>query len=135
MNSPSEIIQVPVWIRSENSGHVAEGSIWVVRWTPQERLRRAFKTGGIFFGIGVASILIPIAHFFLVPAFILSSPLVGLWVYGQKSQIQRGQGPCPDCAAELRIPAGPERFPGHDVCEKCRNGVQINLEASHPSQG
>src|SRR5512140_1627824 len=41
----------------------------VARHDPGQRTRRALKSLGIFWGLAVVSVLVPIAHFVLVPGF------------------------------------------------------------------
>jgi hypothetical protein len=52
------------------------GIAQIQEWNQKERLKRALKTLGISWGLAIVSVLIPLAHFILVPGFLLAGPFV-----------------------------------------------------------
>ncbi len=102
-----------------------EGRIRVVTWTPKDRTRRALKAWASCWGLAVLCVPIPIVHFTVLPALILTGPILAFWLNGQTSAIQGGSGPCPFCATAVPIARGPERFPATDLCSACHRELLI----------
>jgi hypothetical protein len=87
--------------------------------TPKERMNYAAKKFGIFFGLAIASVFIPVAHFFLVPLFLILSLVVGFKSYAIRYRLDLGQQlKCHQCQNELK----PSYLLGDELrikCEKC----------------
>ena len=69
----------------------------------QERMIRALKMGGLCWGFALVSILIPLAHFVLVPSFLIAGPIVGMYFYRLESMVIGGSGNCPACQKPFQI--------------------------------
>jgi hypothetical protein len=115
------------------TGKVTSGSIFIHIWTKQERLKRALKFGGLCWGLSAISILLPLAHFILVPLFFLAGPIVAIVIYKQMAFIEEGQGPCPFCQAIVIISKGPMKWPSDgwstdELCTSCQNNSIIKVE-------
>jgi hypothetical protein len=106
-------------------GKVSPGKVSVESWSKPERTKRALKAWGLGWCFAVASVFLPIAHFILVPAFLIGSPIVAYFISKQKSVILGGQSVCPSCGKTLEIVKGPENLPLEDVCTGCQNHVHI----------
>src|SRR6185503_7590772 len=52
--------------------------VTVVRRSPADRMRRALLGLGTFWGIAILCVFIPIAHFVLVPSFLIIGIVVGV---------------------------------------------------------
>jgi hypothetical protein len=115
---------LPVALLS-NRGHSSSGSVELKIWDKKEKLVRASKALGIAWGLAIASVLIPILHFILVPLFILSGPIVFFWVASQEQVILGGKGECPECHREFEIVRSPVKWPMSDLCNHCQAEIKI----------
>lgn len=75
----------------------------LVRLTPPQRMQLALKKFGIFFGLGIISVFIPVLHFFLVPLFLLLSIVVSIKTYGKEFHLvlKKPEG-CLECSKPLK---------------------------------
>jgi len=109
------------------SGKRSAGEVRIQRWSSSARLTRGAKALGLMWGLAIASIIVPFAHFFLVPAFLVAGPIVAYFIGRQRSTVLGGTGKCPACDAPFVIGKCTEAWPIDDVCEKCRKPVRIDL--------
>lgn len=118
---------VPVQVTG-SSGKVAAGEVRVKYWSMKERQLRALRFLGIFWGLSLASVLIPLAHFVLVPSLFLAGPIVAWVIYQQESAILGGESTCPECGKFLPIARKPNRWPFSDLCTKCYHNVEVTQQ-------
>lgn len=114
-----------VKITSPRSPNKTFGEVQVMVWTPRERTLRAIKFSGICWGLAVLSIVIPFLHFFLVPGFLITGPIVYYYVYKQERIITEGKGTCPGCFVPLPISRTRYRFPIYELCTSCQSNLEI----------
>jgi len=67
----------------------------------RERIFRSMKIFGIFLFAAVISVLIPIAHFILVPGFLVISFVASVLKFKQTSFIDLSNCKCPRCSEPL----------------------------------
>src|SRR5262249_17712944 len=107
----------------------------LVSQNPAQRLVRALAILGGCWAAAIVSVFFPVAHFFLVPGFIVLGVVLAvlpsrarwrlLGIDGACPRCHRGpalgrgdrQGgqiwvPCPGCFSRLRVPTGPRQSPG-----------------------
>ncbi len=99
--------------------------IFIKSWTPTQLKFRAIKSLCTWWGLALLSILIPIAHFFLVPMFLLLGLVFPFITYGKSSVILGGLGTCPYCDKPFEIAQAPNRWPMNDICSDCSRHVKI----------
>ena len=102
------------------------GEVKIQTFSKKEKGMRALKSLGIFWGAAVASILIPFAHFILVPGFLLAGVAVPFYIYSTDNIILEGAGVCPKCAESLVIHRSAHKWPLREICKHCRVDVVIN---------
>jgi hypothetical protein len=102
------------------------GQVRIERWDPSARTLRAVTRLGILWGLAVLSVLLPVVHFVLVPALLITGPISALARYRQRSGVLGGEGTCPACSAPLEIAAGADEWPIDEVCKSC--GAQVRVE-------
>lgn len=133
MNTPTEkhLIMMAagagcaVIVRSE-TGKTSPGQVRIQQWDKKERTRRAVRFWIYCWGLSLISVIIPIAHFFLVPGFLLAGP-VGAWVIStQASAILGGESVCPECGAFLPLSPASDSWPLQDLCAQCQSRVKID---------
>jgi hypothetical protein len=115
----------PVTVHSD-SGKTSPGEMRLQEWDKKERTRRAARFWLYSWALALVSVIIPLAHFVLVPLFLIAGP-VGAWVVStQASQLLGGESKCPDCGAFLPLaPAAADRWPITDLCSGCQHRVRI----------
>ena len=116
----------PVWI--ESLGKRASGAVEVRAWSGRSRLVRGAKVLGACWALALVSLLVPAAHFVLVPVFLLAGPIGALIVGGQRSTVLGGEGACPECGERVRVGASAEEWPLHDACARCRTPLRIERQ-------
>ena len=107
------------------------GTAVVMERTVSERVLRSLAALGVAWLLAAVSILIPVAHFILVPGFILGG-LIFAYLRLQESQtLVSVSGRCPRCKEEQMIAAG-FRFdpPGKVECPGCRNDIEVDCSQS-----
>ena len=109
-------------------GQPAPGTVTIRRFNRDERVRRALAGLGKWWGIAVVSVLIPVAHFVLVPSFLA----YGAWQFFQRLGTAElavdARGTCPDCGAEQALELAPRwRAPQPVTCRQCHRGLQLAL--------
>jgi len=128
MNSSSQYIQNVVVIGKNKSSN--PGQVEIHQFDSKDRLMRGLKSGGLFFGLALFSLFIPLAHFVLVPAFLIASFIAFPVAYGAKSKVMGGSSQCPDCQAIFRIEKSADQWPLEDVCSQCQSHVTIEKVTS-----
>jgi len=124
--------KIPVTLTSTSgtSGKTQAGFVTIREWDAAGRTQRAIKSWGIAWGLALASILIPLAHFVLVPLFLLAGPIVAYFTYAQSEMIFAGDGLCPTCEKPFQVGKRSVKDRFHDVCTSCKDGIEISLNHS-----
>ena len=109
------------------SGQPTEGTVMVQEFSRDERVRRALGALGKWWGIALLSVFIPVAHFILVPSFLL----YGIWQFAQRlgtaSLASGARGVCPDCHTEQTLElAGRWSVPQPVTCRNCHRGLRLS---------
>jgi hypothetical protein len=112
-------------------GEPTRGSVTIREFDREHRVRRAVAGLGKWWGIGLLTVLIPVAHFVLVPSFLA----YGVWQFFQRlgtvELATDARGTCPDCGAEQALDlAARWRAPQPVTCRQCRRGLQLVLLSS-----
>lgn len=104
---------------------LAAGEVRVERWERPGRLLRAAKRWAALWGLAALSILVPVAHFVLVPGFLIAGPIAALVRYRQQSGVLGGEGTCPACGETMTMDAHEDEWPLWEICPACRASVRI----------
>lgn len=108
------------------SGNPTRGTVTVQEFNKDERVRRALGGVARWWGLALASVFIPVAHFILVPSFLL----YGIWQFAQRigttSFALDARGTCPDCHAEQTFElASRWQLPQPVTCASCHRGLRL----------
>ena len=117
-----------VRLETRDSKKSQVGKVELKTYPQSVRAGRALKFGGITFVFCLVSILIPVAHFVLVPILAIATPIVAWKTYQQERTVLGGNGPCPDCGKELTINASSDSWPLMEACTHCGARMDIYLE-------
>jgi hypothetical protein len=110
----------------------APARVTVVQHDPAQRLRRALLALGACWGLAALTILVPIAHFVLVPGFFVLGIVLFVQRMREDATITGVEGVCPKCGEERGFVAGGRVQPHvKATCPVCRN--ELDLEISAPS--
>lgn len=115
--------QIEVHLTSDSK--TRQGIAFIREWDKKGRIKRALKTLAICWGLMIISILIPIAHFILVPSFLILGPFLAFKVYRTQSMLIGGTGKCPHCDHDFLIEKSHLNWPLHDLCSFCQSSVII----------
>jgi hypothetical protein len=106
-----------------------EGTARVRTRDPAERAARAVRAAGICILLAAISILLPIAHFVLVPAFLIAAPVVAVRRLRERASIVALTGTCPRCAEtrmfEVKGPFGKDV---HTSCATCSFAIEVERD-------
>jgi hypothetical protein len=92
-----------------------------------ERLRRALKGLATFWAAAIGSILIPVAHFLLVPSFALYGAYTFFERLGAQQIAVSAQGTCPDCGKPQKLDTGGRwHVPRNVACRYCQRALRIS---------
>ena len=124
----SEGSRLQPFILSGYHGAPTRGTAAIQMFTRQQRWRRALAGLGKWWGVALLSVLIPVAHFLLVPSFLLN----GAWQFSQRLgtvELASGtRGTCPDCGTEQLLELAPRwRAPQPVTCRHCHRGLRLAL--------
>ncbi len=113
-------------IISNSGGEQTTGTLHYLVYTQQELMVRAWKALGLFWGLAVITVFIPIAHFFLVPGFLIAGPVVAYSRYRAKDTMERANGKCPTGDEETAIPLeASDQLPKWTYCSANNDPVQL----------
>jgi hypothetical protein len=103
-----------------------EGTARVRTRDSAERTARAARAAGTCILLAAVSILLPIAHFILVPAFLLAAPVVAVRRLRERASIVGLTGTCPRCnetrAFEVKGPFGKDV---RTSCATCSFAIEV----------
>lgn len=114
-------------IRIKNSNNQSTiGQLHIATYTQQERTARALKMLAILWGIGLVTALIPLAHFVLVPGFLIAGPIVAYKRYQTAEHPSHAEGECPTCQQPSSINLEPsDTLPMWSYCSVNNDPLQL----------
>ncbi len=121
----SDLERRAVKIRYENQ--IRDGTLLIRSYTPGERLRRGLAGLLGAWAVAGVAVFIPIAHFVLVPGFLVAGPILGWMRYRQDQAMLHVEGECPACGETMRVDLeANERPPLWTYCPQCQVSIQIS---------
>jgi hypothetical protein len=91
-----------------------------------ERLSRAGKVLAIAWLLALITAFIPIAHFFLVPLFLIAGPVMAVLKYKLETALEKAHGVCPECSKPVDIMLEPtDKLPKRTYCPECNKPLQL----------
>lgn len=122
-NTTTETVKV---ILKTVAGNTHADTIELIHWTPSQRTMRAMKSLGIFWGLAVFSVFLPVAHFVLVPMFLILGPIFAVSTYKQDASIVAKALVCPECKEPLKVSSQKMKWPLLLVCDSCKTRVYLH---------
>ena len=98
----------------------------VIEQGPGRRARRALAGLGLFWAIAAVCVFVPVAHFLLVPTFLLCGVVVAALRLREGRRLVALRGACPRCGVEQDFGAT-GRFDAERevVCPKCHARLRL----------
>ena len=117
----------PFILRGYN-GEPTHGTVTIYELDREQRVRRALAGLGTWWGVALVCVFIPVAHFVLVPSFLV----YGMWHFFQRLGIAEvatnARGTCPDCGTEQQLDlASRWRALQPVTCTRCQRGLRLSL--------
>jgi hypothetical protein len=103
-------------------------SVNVRRHRRPDRLRRAARAWAGCWGAAIVAVFLPVLHFVLVPALLVSGPLYAMVMMRERVTVLGADGNCPACGAAQhpKLKAGAsDRMEFR--CESCRRALALRL--------
>ncbi len=107
----SKAITRRIQFKDQKNGEIRSAEMHVMVFTIQEQKMRALKTLLMFWLIAAMCILIPIAHFILVPGFLIGGIIAAKRRWNRTEEGIDASGLCPAC--------------GHDICVKLEKNANV----------
>jgi hypothetical protein len=120
----SQETSIPVVVTS-HSGNRSAGTMRLRAWDKKELSQRATKIWAGAWGLAAFSVILPLVHFFLVPAFLIAGPVAAWIVSTQKSSLLGGESTCPDCGAKLPLSVAADQWPIRELCSACQRELKV----------
>lgn len=102
--------QQPVLIRGRGD-ETSAGTLHVSIYSARARAIRAARALALWWALALLSVLIPLAHFILVPLFLVTGPVMACKRYRAAEVSERVEGHCPLCHNPITIRLGPAEKP------------------------
>lgn len=90
-----------------NAGKVRAGTLHFLRFSDKERALRALRILGIMWALALLTAFIPIAHFVLVPGFLVAGPVMAVMRYRVTEDMNAATGECPTCGQAITVQLDP----------------------------
>jgi len=116
--------------KSQVSGETSLADMHVEKFSPQEQKMRALKTLLTLWAIAALCVLIPIAHFVLVPGFLIGGVIVASRRWKTVQEGRNAAGICPACGNHIciQLDKNAELPQWHD-CPECSEPLELQAPA------
>lgn len=118
------MVQRPIMLKSGDT--TGEGVLHLKSFDAKERKIRAAKTWALMWLFAVLSLPIIIAHFVLVPGFLIAGPVLAVRRYRVTEVPDHVSGNCPAGKEEFNLPLETsDRLPMWTHCPVCKASLQL----------
>ena len=105
----------------------------VIEQSTGERVGRAFAGLGMFWGLALGGLFIPVAHLILVPVFLTTGAVTGIKRWLEVRRLAEVRGPCPRCGARQTFKAGGRFANGRSLdCPACHGTFAVAVPGNTP---
>ncbi len=99
----------------------------IVDQGPGVRLARALAALGLFWGLALVGLFIPVAHFILVPTFLTAGLVAAVLRAREDRRLVQVRGACPRCGVEQEFKAGGRFTSDRRLdCPHCHNTLRLS---------
>jgi hypothetical protein len=98
----------------------------IVEQAPGQRVARTLAGLGMFWGLALGSVFIPVAHFVLVPTFVVAGIVMAVKRAREDRRLLRVRGACPRCGAVQELSPGGRFVDGRSFdCPTCHGNLTL----------
>ncbi len=110
----------------DNHDNVTNGQLQTTQFNHKECIKRGLLKLGMFWLLAIGSVPIIIAHWVLVPGFLIAGPWMGYRTYKMTYRHDHITGDCPACQANVEIKTEAQQtLPKWTYCPDCNAPLQI----------
>lgn len=110
----------------DNEGNTKPGNVESTLFDSADRLKRAVVRLFAFWAAAFVAIFIPLAHFVLVPAFLITGIVMAIGAYRTQQAMNGAQGVCPVCQDDINIVLeASDQLPKWTYCPDCNAPLQL----------
>lgn len=118
--------QLPVNLK-DDQGNAADGVMHYTAYSAGDRTQRAVIALVACWLVAGVTLFIPIAHFFLVPAFLIAGPVMFFARQKQADAKEKTEGTCPRCKTQITIDMETnDKLPKWTYCPNCDGSIEIS---------
>ena len=119
--------EMAIQIRDTNGDKTCDGSLFSLHYEGGERLMRALGFLLALWAAAGVSVFIPLAHFVLVPGFLLAGLFFAVNVYRTTEAMDKVTGVCPACNKNICIGLdAKDTLPKFCYCPQCNHSIQLS---------
>ncbi|WP_455197992.1 hypothetical protein [Kaarinaea lacus] len=119
----------------DNENNTSPGTLVSTLYEPGDRLSRAGIRLAAFWAAALVAVFIPLAHFVLVPAFLIAGIVMAISAYRTDQSLNEATGDCPVCHESVSIPLeANDQLPKWTYCPHCNASLQIQRLESTASE-
>jgi len=116
-----------IHFKSQKSAHISDAKMFVQTYNDKEQKIRAIKTLLLFWLIAAVCVLIPIAHFLLVPGFFIVGIIKAIKLWSKAEDGLSAKGDCPACQNSITFNLeGSTELPQWKDCPECGESLELN---------
>ena len=124
-NEPQKNTNALIVIFNGSKGKNNEGILLIKNFSQTERIKRTFKTGGMWLGITIVGVFIPVLHILIVPLGLIATIIGSIYSYKKRSIITSGSGICPECNKKVEIFEKDLDLPFFEMCSNCKAQLRV----------
>ncbi|MDQ7003325.1 MAG: hypothetical protein Q9N02_11695 [Ghiorsea sp.] len=123
---PTEIIR-DIKFKGPKSKVINPAKMSILSYNEKEQKIRAIKTLFKLWGIAALCILIPIAHFLLVPLFLVMGIVKSMKLLHKSEDGLYAEGSCPACDQHIQLDLeNNAELPQWIDCSDCKQAIELN---------
>ena len=105
----------------------------ILEQAPGQRFARTLAGLGMFWGLGLASVFIPVAHFVLVPTFAVAGVVMAVKRAREDRRLLLVRGACPRCGTMQELRPGGRFVDGRSFdCPSCHGNLTLAPASAAP---
>ena len=121
-----ESVTRDIRFKSQKNGTLTDAKMHLTSFSEHEQKVRSIKSLLGLWGIGAICILIPVAHFILVPAFLVGGVVVASRRWKTAEEGLDAEGVCPACSNNIQIPLEKNaELPQWHDCPQCGDPLEL----------
>jgi len=110
----------------DDSNNITSGTLFFTSFNKSDRTKRAVTIWIVCWVLAVLSIPIILAHYILIPAFLIAGPILARARIKQTTEMEKVEGQCPHHNGPFTLKMEKtDLLPKWAYCPECDKGIQI----------